>query len=78
MIFSPIFAVPTWNPNTSMSLVEWIGLAIVAIAIVGESTDWQLARFKNKAPMRYASRDFDAPAIHSFQWIAGWVSSCSL
>ena len=37
MIFSPIFAVPTWNPNTGMSLVEWIGLAIVAIAIVGES-----------------------------------------
>ena len=32
-----------------MSLVEWIGLAIVAILMVGESiADWQLARFKKQ------------------------------
>ena len=76
MIFSPIFAVPTWNPNTGMSLVEWIGLAIVAIAIVGESiADWQLARFKKQSSNEVCQSGFWKYSRHPnyfFQWIA-WM-----
>jgi len=76
MIFCPIFAVPTWNSNAVITLVEWVGLAIVAVAIIGESlADWQLARFKKQNSKKVCQTGLWKYSRHPnyfFQWFA-WV-----
>ena len=77
MIFSVVFAVPTWNESTIISPLEWGGLAIIAVAIIGESSaDWQLARFKSQNSGNKVCRlglwNYCRHPNYFFQWLA-WV-----
>ena len=47
MLFSVIFAVPTWNKNDQIATLEIVGLGIVIIALAGQcGAAWQLSSFK--------------------------------
>lgn len=76
MTFSPIFAVPTWNPNALITPIEWIGVVMVAFAIIGESiADWQLLNFKKRNSNDVCQSGLWRYSRHPnyfFQWVA-WV-----
>ena len=77
MVFSIVFAVPTWNGSETISLLEWTALAIVLIAIVGEGmADWQLAKFKSQRSTDEVCRsglwNYSRHPNYFFQWLA-WV-----
>ena len=77
IIFALIFAVPTWNQDPIISLVEYLGLFVATIAILGEAlADFQLSRFKNNRKLNEVCRtglwNYSRHPNYFFQWIA-WV-----
>jgi len=77
MIFAVVFAVPTWNESTVIGLLEWTGLAIVAVATVGEAiADRQLFLFKSQCDSSEVCRvglwNYSRHPNYFFQWLA-WV-----
>ena len=77
IIFSLIFAVPTWNQDPKISPVEYLGLLTILIAIAGESlADLQLSRFKNNnSPNEVCNTglwNYSRHPNYFFQWLA-WV-----
>jgi len=77
MVFAVVFAVPTWNDNPVIGLIEWAGLALVAIATFGETiADRQLFRFKSQCNRNEVCRvglwNYSRHPNYFFQWLA-WV-----
>jgi len=77
MMFAVVFAVPTWNENPGINGLEWVGLAVVAIATIGETmADRQLSRFKKQFASSKVCREglwnYSRHPNYFFQWLA-WV-----
>lgn len=77
MVFSVVFAIPTWNESPTISLLEWVSLAVVGMALIGEGlADWQLTKFKiNSSPeevCREGLWNYSRHPNYFFQWLA-WV-----
>ena len=77
VILSPIFAVPTLQDSSELSIIEYIGIFIIITSIICESiSDYQLFTHKNSASTDNVYRKgfwkYSRHPNYFFQWLA-WV-----